>query len=145
MSEMVEKEIAEGHPYDELRAQQQQLQKDWQNLVCQSHRENVLASSPGFNKVVYLVVPTTFKFVQIVLKTSEKKILGGVRFPSNVCCSDGCIGLRYARASNSCGTHGFYQALSCGASTTLTRVPIVEDLCKFSCCTTPWMQRVATA
>lgn len=84
-------------------------------MVCQSRVKIMSAASPVFRKVVHLVVPVTFKYVQIVFTTGDGDELCGVRFPNYLRHTDGCIGLRYARASGSRNTSGYYEAVSCGA------------------------------
>lgn len=73
------------------------------------------SSNPVFDKVVYMTVPVTFEYVQVLLVTKDNKALCGLRFRAQHGHSDGCLGLRRARATETKDTCGYYEALTCGA------------------------------
>ena len=52
---------------------------------------------------------------QVLLVTKDNKALCGLRFRTQHGHSDGCLGLRRARATETKDTHGYYEALTCGA------------------------------
>ena len=154
LSFMIDQAKAEGRPHEELDAERERLWNEWQDMVCQSREAILSASSPVFSKALYVAVPITFKWVQIVLTTSKGETLCGVRFPSSLQDPDGCIGLRYARQSSSTHardpTRGFYHAISGGAaiavrsSSATCHVPRAMLIChhlESHCCSMRWMQR----